>query len=80
VTVGHDIARNDCNRWILLKNSNLPALATQIEPMWQRHMVQRPAGSTAIEIAPAILRVALRAIDTTRETFALQLDLGRPRA
>ncbi len=43
-------------------------------------MVQRPAGSTAIEIAPPILCVALRAIDATREAFALQSDLRRPHA
>jgi hypothetical protein len=65
---------------ILLKNWKLPAFAKQIAPMRRRHFVQRPAGPTAIEIAPASLCVALRAIDATRATFDLQLDFRWPHA
>jgi|SRR5450755_1147983 len=36
------------------------------------------AGPTAIEIAPASLCVALKAIDATRATCDLQLDFRRP--
>lgn len=50
------------------KDSNLLALTKQIAPMRRRHFVQRPAGPTAIEMAPASYCVALRAIDVMRVT------------
>lgn len=62
---------------ILLKNSKLPKLANQIASMRQRHCGQRLAGPTAIESAPASLCVALSAIDATRATFELQLNVRR---
>jgi hypothetical protein len=60
-----------------LKNSNLLALAKQITPMRRRHFVQRLAGPTAIELAPAGLCVALSAIDAMRATCNVQSGLRR---
>ncbi len=61
-----------------LENLNLPALTKQIAPLRRRHFVQRPAGPTAIEIAPASRCAALRAINATRVTSDLQLDFRQP--
>jgi hypothetical protein len=78
LVTGNSLARpTDRKGSILLRNSKLPALAKQITPMRRRPFVQRPAGPTAIEIAPASLCVTLRAIDATRATFELHLDVRR---
>ena len=47
--------------------------------MRRRPLVQRAAGPAAIEIAPASLYEALKAIDVARTTGDLQLDFQQPR-